>query len=63
MSVMIRLIQRQCVQSLLRRDNAKSSLKIKHLTLKLVPFREQNPWFQPVHGGFERRAVAGIWLI
>jgi hypothetical protein len=39
--VMTQLIQAYCVQSLLRRGNTKSSLKIKHLIGKLVPGSEQ----------------------
>jgi hypothetical protein len=39
--VMTQLIQAYCVQSLLRRGNTKSSLKIKHLIRKLVPGSEQ----------------------
>jgi hypothetical protein len=41
MNVMTRLIQAQCVQTLLRRGNIKSSLRIKHLMGKLVPRWEQ----------------------
>jgi hypothetical protein len=43
---MKRLIPGYCVQSLLRRDNTKSSLKIKHLIRKLVP-----GWEQQFRGG------------
>jgi hypothetical protein len=39
--VMTRLIREQCVQNLLRRGNAKSSLFIKHLTRRLVPGLER----------------------
>src|ERR1700676_901957 len=42
MNVMTRCIEGHCVQTLLRRGNTKSSVRIKHLMSKLVPGREHN---------------------
>jgi hypothetical protein len=42
MNVMTRLIQAQCVQTLLHRDNMESSLRIKHLMVYLVPAWNNN---------------------
>jgi hypothetical protein len=39
--VMTRLIRAQCVQTLVRRSNAKSSCGVKHIKVNLVPAREQ----------------------
>jgi hypothetical protein len=55
--VMTRLIEGQCVQSLLRRGNAKSSLDIKHLKLILVPGREQLFWTESSQIGRSGRKI------
>jgi hypothetical protein len=51
-----RFIQRQCVQSLLRRANTKSSLQIKHLMLELVPNGER----KNVPAGLEQGSDAPV---
>jgi hypothetical protein len=60
MNVMTRLIQAQCVQTLLRRGNIKSSLRIKHLMGKLVPLGTDN---YPHGGPRPESTVTKRWAV